>query len=42
MSDPPNWYDDHVEEISACFEVMAADEVHGWLTDLLAVTQGHT
>jgi SAM-dependent methyltransferase len=40
MSDPPDWYGPRVEEVSARFEAMAPDEVHGWLTDLLPDTPG--
>lgn len=35
MADPPDWYGAHVEEVSARFEALAADDVHAWLVDLL-------
>jgi SAM-dependent methyltransferase len=40
MSEPPDWYGPRVEEVSARFEAMVPDEVHGWLADLLPGTPG--
>ena len=40
MSDPPNWYDSHVEETAARFEAMSAEDVHAWMIDLLPTTPG--
>jgi SAM-dependent methyltransferase len=40
MSNPPDWYGAHVEEVSARFEALAAADVHGWLTDLLPTAPG--
>ncbi len=40
MSDPPSWYDNHVEEAASRFEALSADDVHAWMIDLLPVTHG--
>jgi SAM-dependent methyltransferase len=40
MSEPPDRYGPRVEEVSARFDALAPDEIHGWLTDLLPNTPG--
>jgi SAM-dependent methyltransferase len=35
MSDPPSWYNAHVSEVSARYEHLVAENVHGWLVGLL-------
>ena len=40
MSDPPNWYESHVEEAAARFEAMSAQDVHAWMSDLLPAAPG--
>ena len=40
MSDPPNWYDSHVEEASSRFEALSAEDVHAWMIDLLPTAPG--
>jgi hypothetical protein len=38
MSDAIRWYDQNVSEVSRRYESVAAETVHGWLVDLLAVS----
>jgi SAM-dependent methyltransferase len=40
MSDPPAWYDAHVSEVSSRYEHLVAENVHGWLVDLLPEAPG--
>jgi SAM-dependent methyltransferase len=35
MSDPPDWYGAHVEDVSSRFEALEAEDLHRWMTDLL-------
>jgi SAM-dependent methyltransferase len=40
MSDPPSWYDSHVEEAAARFEALSAEDVNAWMVDLLPTAPG--
>jgi SAM-dependent methyltransferase len=40
MSDPPSWYDSHVEEAANRFEALSAEDVHAWMIDLLPTAPG--
>ncbi len=40
MAPPSDWYGAHVEEVSARFESLSPDDVHGWLVDLLPPAPG--
>ncbi len=38
MADPVAWYDANAETVSARYEEIAGEDVHGWLLDLLPAT----
>jgi len=38
MADPVTWYDANAETVSARYEEIADEDVHGWLLDLLPAT----
>src|SRR6266566_4707798 len=38
MVDPVAWYDANAETVSARYEEIAGEDVHGWLLDLLPAT----
>jgi SAM-dependent methyltransferase len=38
MADPITWYDANAETVSARYEATTAEDVHGWLSDMLPAT----